>query len=458
MSVLAQTSIGVLGDIEGNYKRFESFIKTNGTLYINELGEIDLVPGKTFVFMGDAIDHGSGGIRFTRALTNLKERYPDRVKIILGNRDLNKMKIYHFLKSLDAGVYLPDEKYIYDFLLQDIHGVNLDHSLSESEIMKLLRDRAHPHERLESILKGFGAPGAFKYHREELKLLNPRMQSISRAMVYKHYMASLAPGGTLRKLLSIGQLIAIVDGNLFTHGAITERNHGQVPGHHKNFTNTREWVTKLNDWLYTSVEEWKIDSARAVSLDKYQKPDTKTMTNVHSVVYGRYSDSSGNPKTPRAKFLNNLKSFGIYRIFVGHTPTGDFPILLRHKDFEIVLTDSSHSKFNSASKISVNGKEVTMNTYDPIMKQNILVKSNIHDNYKFVGMHTKTGMRIIGEVQETGDYLLTKVIGGDRDFKTTYKRTSKNSIKSNSLIEMNVIMSKKHPCTGIVENIFLKLK
>lgn len=456
--VLAQTKVGILGDIEGNYSRFSDFIKNGDTFFYNSRGELDLLPGRDFVFMGDAIDHGPGAIRFTKAITELKEKYPRRVNIILGNRDLNKMKIYHVLKSLDAGIYIPSEKYVYDFLLHDIHGVSLEHKLGQSEIISLLQKKARPHQRLKSILKGFGAPGGFEFHRDELKILNPKMKTISSSLVYKDYMTALAPGGRMRKLLSFGDLVAIIDGNLFTHGAITQNNHGLVPGHSRNYTNTREWVVKLNKWLHNSIDDWKRDSRFGLSLDKYQKPNTKTMRNIHSVVYGRYSDASGNPKTPKSKFLNKLKKAGIYRIFVGHTPTGDYPILLRHKDFEIVLTDSSHARFNSASSIIVDGKSLSVSTYDPVNKHTILIDSNIHDNNRVVGMHTKTGLRVIGEIQETGEYLLTKVKGEDRVFKTIYTRVGKDRIAANSLVEMSVILAKKHPCAEVTRKIFLKLK
>ena len=39
------------------------------------------------------MDKGSHDIRFTKELVALADRYPDRVTIILGNRDLNKMRL-----------------------------------------------------------------------------------------------------------------------------------------------------------------------------------------------------------------------------------------------------------------------------------------------------------------------------------------------------------------------------
>lgn len=47
-----------------------------------------------FVYGGDAFDHGADLV-FSRALLDFKARYPDRVHLILGNRDLNKMVMRH---------------------------------------------------------------------------------------------------------------------------------------------------------------------------------------------------------------------------------------------------------------------------------------------------------------------------------------------------------------------------
>jgi hypothetical protein len=44
------------------------------------------------VFGGDACDRASGDIRLTRQLLSLRNRYPNRVFFILGNRDINKVK------------------------------------------------------------------------------------------------------------------------------------------------------------------------------------------------------------------------------------------------------------------------------------------------------------------------------------------------------------------------------
>ena len=45
-----------------------------------------------FVYGGDVCDRGSGDIRICRDLLSLKQRYPERVHLIVGNRDINKVR------------------------------------------------------------------------------------------------------------------------------------------------------------------------------------------------------------------------------------------------------------------------------------------------------------------------------------------------------------------------------
>ena len=58
-------------------------------------------PGHKFVFGGDAGDKGDGTIRVIKTLVRMKQHYPDNVVLILGNRDVNKMRLTSELVNLD---------------------------------------------------------------------------------------------------------------------------------------------------------------------------------------------------------------------------------------------------------------------------------------------------------------------------------------------------------------------
>ena len=51
-----------------------------------------------FVFGGDAVDWGVGDLRFVSELVELYEEYPGKVHIVLGNRDINKLRLLQELR------------------------------------------------------------------------------------------------------------------------------------------------------------------------------------------------------------------------------------------------------------------------------------------------------------------------------------------------------------------------
>ena len=58
--------------------------------------QLELLTGWTFVHGGDAPDKGNavgGSVRVVRTLLRLKAKYPDRVILLLGNRDINKIRL-----------------------------------------------------------------------------------------------------------------------------------------------------------------------------------------------------------------------------------------------------------------------------------------------------------------------------------------------------------------------------
>ena len=83
-----------LTDVEGNYDYFQRFVEISKVLKWenDEKTSLVLKDGVTFVFGGDSQDKGIGDIRFVKALLGLKEKYGDRVIIIMGNRDANKFR------------------------------------------------------------------------------------------------------------------------------------------------------------------------------------------------------------------------------------------------------------------------------------------------------------------------------------------------------------------------------
>ena len=69
-------------------------------------GNILLRDGCHFVFGGDVCDRGVGDLRVLQDITGLMQRYPHRVHVVMGNRDINKMRMRFELAqhTLDTSV------------------------------------------------------------------------------------------------------------------------------------------------------------------------------------------------------------------------------------------------------------------------------------------------------------------------------------------------------------------
>ena len=87
--------------MEGNWDYFVHFVSLSKVLYwegddlgVWGPGTLRLRPKGMLVFGGDAPDNGPGDIRFVKILLALKREYWSRVFIVLGNRDISKLRIF----------------------------------------------------------------------------------------------------------------------------------------------------------------------------------------------------------------------------------------------------------------------------------------------------------------------------------------------------------------------------
>lgn len=94
--------VAYLTDVEGNWEYFLACVEQSDGLRLVGMEEggavarIDLLEGWRLIFGGDVCDKGravGGSVRVTRSLLKLKQRYPERVTFILGNRDVNKLRL-----------------------------------------------------------------------------------------------------------------------------------------------------------------------------------------------------------------------------------------------------------------------------------------------------------------------------------------------------------------------------
>jgi hypothetical protein len=87
-------TIGYVTDVEGDLGFWQRYCAISEVIDDSGgLDELRLRPGCHFVFGGDSVDKSSGDLRFLRSLLALRRRHPDRVHLVLGNRDINKMRL-----------------------------------------------------------------------------------------------------------------------------------------------------------------------------------------------------------------------------------------------------------------------------------------------------------------------------------------------------------------------------
>jgi hypothetical protein len=333
-----------------------------------------------FVFGGDLFDRGKGDLRIARQLLGLKKRHPDRVVLLLGNRDINKMRLTSELDLAHIGKGTTDDAFS---AFWDGKAPTLSQYLSEQKLPDTRENR------LRWMLKHtLGSPGAFEYRRQELaELCGTFAHEVSDEKVVESFVSAVEhDDGEVCSYLRSAQLGVIIGDTIYVHGAVEERAMGFVPSHltqYKVNTSTeiqslpgvrtglplREWIDGLNAFAAEQVAEWRKnphwrpDGTRAgEALMAYQcRPAIASLT----VVVSCYVDGKNMP-TRRAidvdKFEGYPKCFdplssevtqyllegGVRRIIVGHKPSGDAAASLRvagpdGHGFEVISADTNYA-------------------------------------------------------------------------------------------------------------------
>lgn len=271
-------------------------------------------------------DKVGGALELTRRLVEAKRKYPHRVFFVVGNRDLNKLRLLHEL-SHEAMVRLEIVEAPYparswltpasppqaseppipygtpknckpysEFLVSlgvaaKLSGVAEGAPLPPQAWAEL-NTKAN---RLRWILDfTMGAQGDFERRREELKRLQ-RVSDISDDQVVASYLEAVSDGGYLLEYLRKGSLAVGINGTLFLHGGLVHESYaknaeknvveqagsfkaqvvteggfevalGCVPGVETRYTDANAWIAKLNIWLQTAVERTLRNPAHPAAL------------------------------------------------------------------------------------------------------------------------------------------------------------------------------------------------
>ncbi len=219
-------------------------------------------------------------------------------------------------------------------------------SLSKSELLKLI------------FRKTMGAKEAFGHRQVEL-LVEGR--SGTDDDVVASYAEDVAPGGDLTRYLARATLAHREGDALFVHGGVTRENLFMTPNAPKS-ADIDGWMRALADFYGASIEAFVTERsdakgrARWSDLVAYQSPIPGTRQNPTSLVYARPTNDEGDPRLPPVDVVRTLLENGIRRVVLGHTPSGDFPAVLRDGPFELVLADNSYARWERGSRVVIEGE------------------------------------------------------------------------------------------------------
>lgn len=340
--------IAYVTDAEGQWEKLVSFCANNPLVSLAG-DRLTLAEGARFVFGGDAIDRGPHARRIVACLTDAKLRYAERVVLLAGNRDLNKLRL-----ARELGGHLPERA---------------PQSLRDASPAALLR---------WIFAETMGAPDAFEHRRTELGSAGepghagPPGAASGRAVsdeeVLHSYLDDVAPSGALTNYLELCALAYRHGATLFVHGGLGEASLGEVPAHgsSESVDDLDEWVMRLNAWYKRQLVAYRAGALEPSGepawqpLINYQQPLPGQRINPGSVVYGRLADEHNNPRLPPLPVVQRLCSAGIRRLVVGHMPSGDTPSVLRDpsRDFELILADNSYGRVSGASRVLLNDEVV----------------------------------------------------------------------------------------------------
>jgi len=316
MAVETLTEVYYASDVEGNFEYFRRFIDLSPGMSFSKCRTfLQLEDNIGFVFGGDLYDKGSYDIRLSKLLCDLKDKYPNRVWLLMGNRDVNKLRFSSELHITELD-HIHDDPPFWDQkalgFISWLSKNNLERNLvsklkytlecsmgalntfenRRKELFEIKHkigflyekeseesdNRSHIPSSLTSTLTSLsstsGQPPPLPPPITTLPSIYDNMfNEISDEDVLKSFQDSVTPQGFVTQFLSRAQIGARVGDTVFVHGAITLKSllyvpsndllhrhyHGRPsPGYYldSNNTNIDLWFEKLNEFKDNSIQDF----------------------------------------------------------------------------------------------------------------------------------------------------------------------------------------------------------
>lgn len=347
-------------DVEGNWEYLRALVARSDVLSWRADDDtlLELADGAYFVFGGDVPDKGPGDIRVTRALVKLQRQHPDRVFLIVGNRDCNKLRL---TAELAEGEF-PDVDPV-SYL--DAHGWQGPKQQYAEYIAErhLQRDRFSAFRWIAE--KTLGGADILRSRSSELELLGLPASEEDVIRSYVDQVDPAAPEPWTLEYLRSAQIMTVIGDCLFVHGAVLSSNLLLVPAEEicdgsvemqppplrlPDATPIEAWAADLNDWKARQVRLFEAfprfqplgsgGSARWRGGEPLMMP---SLSGCRVVTDGFLRD--GNGAALDADVAAYLARNGIRRVFSGHQPQGQSPGVTRcvEQQITVLVADTSFS-------------------------------------------------------------------------------------------------------------------
>jgi len=394
--------ITYLTDVEGDAAYLDRYVKQSKVLQFCESSSDDFPydecidfseDNAVLVYGGDIWDRGGSDLYVIRQLLDLQKRYEGRVHFIMGNRDMNKMRILNEI-GLDGQGELPPHDGVYWLRGTGRQG---DPLLKDSRVSQISAA-----ERLKWILsQTMGSPDAFELRKKELQLESG--DNVTDDNVVASYRRSCHPTGEMGHYLQQAHLALRLGNVLFIHGSLpltqsTLRQACEQRTQPREFWNdfkfampwnpdskphsVNEWLDTLENFARNHVAGWRdhVTQLEGESGNTHHDIwstkggyDYSTSGKGYEALMqygmGWTPDGNRNPTVVYSSWLNNglpyrflpdtskqedvmfaqltrefFNTAGIQLIASGHQPHGDMPTRIRIGEAQsIICCDTSYS-------------------------------------------------------------------------------------------------------------------
>lgn len=326
-----------------------------------------------FVFGGDLTDRGVGDIQLAETLLDFKNRYPERVFLLVGNREASKTRFHVELNPRHIRQRLLNGSAPF-WLLNSPHQLPVDyvkkHMNSDTpeepdakEIDQYVNDLTTEECQLIYLKwmleQNLGCPHTFEYHAHQLAdKQGCERTDITDGMVLTSIMKQNSPTGLMGQYLAQTQMVALIPdtGIMAIHGGLTPENIGRLPSmkpEESRIDCAHTWINKLNTWYGQAVTEWlsieqenlplELQPART-KLDTFSE---RVPSEYRSVVTASMLNGKRQFQNVPTEVSDYLQKSQISMVLTGHQPSGDHPVILRSEDDGVVFVNGDISYANA---------------------------------------------------------------------------------------------------------------